>query len=577
MVSLKTTEWPGMCSWCFKDSTHTLETKKMIKSDVFHCNGCMRKTVRCDNCHNNFAREFEDFTSDKKCLQCAGLISEWNGDDTILDVKMPCSWCFNDCGHKPCYLKKKIHECRDCGATTKPCSKCGDAMARYGVSSKCLKCEKLVKSWDNVDANRKSLEKEGYCSICIENTTFSLVNKNAIRRDLYCCNSCGSKVMPCRECKNNFTKTGPTHLKCLQCNMEKSSKKITWEDFIARKEKLYNQCNEIEFLKSEMSRPSEEKDNAMKEGMIRPFLLLVSMHPGGRVAVANSLNIDLITWEHWGDSHKEAWYIMTKTKAGMRGNATGVVSTVTRKGCDWYSLLSGVNDSTLKLSGFDANDKFMASLEADNRYEALFLEGIAKQLTDKMNPKYAPIIDRILATPEMQAMLNRIPLHSLKSSDSIKRAVVELSFSSELKKRGWKEDAMPTQDDTFCDYDSEESGDDFAAIVDTVDLESEDAKAKITEFSATLVANLSKRLVTGEGYFKKKEMTKKVGKQVAFMGVQRFVIMPLFLPLGVALIVTKVGSGILGSDHGKNFGPVYFLLLHQVALQVQGIDIGAHY
>jgi len=76
---------------------------------------------------------------------------------------------------------------------------------------------------------------------------------------------------------------------------------------------------------AEMQRCSQYKIKAYKLGMIRPFLLLVSMHPRRRIAWANSLGINLVkkhAKDHgkrktFGDSHWEAHYILTAQRKGF--------------------------------------------------------------------------------------------------------------------------------------------------------------------------------------------------------------------------------------------------------------------
>lgn len=101
---------------------------------------------------------------------------------------------------------------------------------------------------------------------------------------------------------------------------------------------------------AEMKRESKAKSQALKDGYIRAFLLLVGMHPATRVFWAASLDIDLITRPFFGDSHAEAAYIidgpngLKQRTAGFIETLTGIVGTVIDQkdqSC-WYETVQRV-------------------------------------------------------------------------------------------------------------------------------------------------------------------------------------------------------------------------------------------
>ena len=67
----------------------------------------------------------------------------------------------------------------------------------------------------------------------------------------------------------------------------------------------------------QLKRDTEEIHKAFKKGMIRPFLLLVSMHPNVRQQVAEALSIDINGKDVRGDSHAESWQLLNKFRKGL--------------------------------------------------------------------------------------------------------------------------------------------------------------------------------------------------------------------------------------------------------------------
>ena len=217
------------CSWCFSNATHQSEGKKFARTELFHCMSCMQKTKECKTCvSGGMARAYEDKSNapDKDCFLCMGLIIDWgSAKPANFDKQLPCSNCFATCGHKLRVQRKNIYECRRCQTTTSLCVECKSAMAKDG-SKKCAKCAKLVSDWADAVGNMERNQKVGYCSVCITNGPHSLVEKNSIERDLYCCCTCKTEAKLCSECKKNFVKTGSFKKRaCLQCLMENPEEK----------------------------------------------------------------------------------------------------------------------------------------------------------------------------------------------------------------------------------------------------------------------------------------------------------------------------------------------------------------
>jgi len=91
----------------------------------------------------------------------------------------------------------------------------------------------------------------------------------------------------------------------------------------------------------ELKRDSTYKQKAFDAGLIRPFLLLVSMHPIRRAGVAKMINFDYVRESWFGDAHHEAWYILSGAK-GIQGRASEAFSrklNPLRENCNWYEIV----------------------------------------------------------------------------------------------------------------------------------------------------------------------------------------------------------------------------------------------
>ena len=142
----------------------------------------------------------------------------------------------------------------------------------------------------------------------------------------------------------------------------------------------------------EMSRNSEWKRRALELGVIRPFLLLVSMDPQTRLQWAQTLGIDIISKNYYGDSHQEAWKMLVRKQKGIQpraGHAFAETARPLNPNPVWYQILHRVcrkaisdeSDSKDSLSAARKTYKsaLAACLEARNE-EIFHLEEIFSNL-----------------------------------------------------------------------------------------------------------------------------------------------------------------------------------------------------
>ena len=71
----------------------------------------------------------------------------------------------------------------------------------------------------------------------------------------------------------------------------------------------------------EMTRDSVYKAKAFQKGLIKPFLLLVSMHPETRLRWSVAIKVPLLNMKEYGDSHAEAYKILTMDRKGLQARA----------------------------------------------------------------------------------------------------------------------------------------------------------------------------------------------------------------------------------------------------------------
>ena len=78
---------------------------------------------------------------------------------------------------------------------------------------------------------------------------------------------------------------------------------------------------------------------ALKDGSIRPFLLMVSLHPNRRAWVAAQIGLELSKQKFYGDAHREARFIITTARKGLQGRTNEAWTETVNpagKNCNWY-------------------------------------------------------------------------------------------------------------------------------------------------------------------------------------------------------------------------------------------------
>jgi len=93
-----------------------------------------------------------------------------------------------------------------------------------------------------------------------------------------------------------------------------------------------------------MMRDSPARQMAQKEGLLRPFLLLVSMSAALRSILGVQLGICALSEDHFGDAHQEAWQLLAHPEAGLRARCRSAWDRINPFGGfpSWLAILTFV-------------------------------------------------------------------------------------------------------------------------------------------------------------------------------------------------------------------------------------------
>lgn len=348
----------GNCSWCFRQrTTHTIFQKAapLLGRSLYKCKTCCNITVACKKSCGSMARAHQNGSPDANCFKCDGMIKEWDHgvefNRASTEWQAYCSYCFELTFHalqERKTLARDVYQCQNCMRKTVRCLNCDEGMCHNdGVlysTTKCSKCLGEIKFWEDVEINRASKQTRGWCSWCIELTTHDFEEASAVghvdlMRHVYRCQECRARTLKCFECSVGMCQG--TELwddkKCAGCGG------VNWEALRELKNVAFNRPRTHQIIKMQLSKPSEYRAKAYENGMLRPFLLLVSMTPRARFQVAASMGWSLIKdLEEFGDAHAEAADILFRSLKGMEGRTENFWETLNptkEVGKTWYQLL----------------------------------------------------------------------------------------------------------------------------------------------------------------------------------------------------------------------------------------------
>lgn len=130
-----------------------------------------------------------------------------------------------------------------------------------------------------------------------------------------------------------------------------------WQERLARKRQVLAADRTTNELQYHMTRDSPVRQTAAQEGLLRPFLLLVSMSAALRCVLAVQLGICALGQDGFGDPHQEAWAILAHPEAGLRARC--------RSAWDKMNPFGGL-PSWVRILTFVAQEHFVPSYLAWN-------------------------------------------------------------------------------------------------------------------------------------------------------------------------------------------------------------------
>lgn len=157
----------GWCSWCFEHNKHILIQGNTIRRDVYECESCGRRTLKCSNYDKcaGFARGHVTW-DDENCIKCKEVIQSWNNTELNKSITKRsgwCSWCFENTTHtleKQNKARRNVYTCDSCQQISLPCVSCDTGMTRGGPGwddNYCSKCDNEIQDWHIAQENRNNI------------------------------------------------------------------------------------------------------------------------------------------------------------------------------------------------------------------------------------------------------------------------------------------------------------------------------------------------------------------------------------------------------------------------------------
>lgn len=189
----------------------------------------------------------------------------------------------------------------------------------------------------------------------------------------------------------------------------------------------------------ELARDSEFKQMAYEQGMIRPFLLLASMHPKRRAIWAKTLDLDLLRKPFFGDSHAEAWFIIDKDRAGIQARSNLAFKESLNpfaRSCNWYEIVERV---TRKAFNKDKNiDEAMHKQIKEAKKTNKQTIGPCQDPTDHTVPRMEELFMRAFS----RVMLGSFPEQQRQVIDQLMDQDDAKELAERMLAAGWTDTAL---------------------------------------------------------------------------------------------------------------------------------------
>ncbi len=324
----------GRCSWCFEKSSHTLhKSPLMLGRDIYFCDACGKRTVLCKGCQVCFARGSEEL-DEELCIKCSKSIDEW---ETAAVVR-----------RSPAAQRVAI------------------VVPEKGVAGEKAEAVRfeLANSPRGADDDDSVA---GWCSWCIEDTKHELISRSLLTRNTYRCVECEHRTLCCVNCEEGMARSGVgwDDKSCVSCALRAetatatppaspsrrasvgpASKPWDWLHLKEKKDAVFDPARYTHArVMTLLSLSSPFKERAVRDGLIRPFLVLVSMRPSKRNRVSNELGWSCIPSPLFGDAHAESWEILAASTLGLLSRLNSTVEKLNpmQRSLTWIECLERVS------------------------------------------------------------------------------------------------------------------------------------------------------------------------------------------------------------------------------------------
>jgi len=310
---------------------------------------------------------------------------------------------------------------------------------------------------DMADAGAPRKKKEAMCSWCFEHAVHYFIKETST----WLCDACKGRTAEspkAQDCMARLEGAGKGVAVCAKASSD-------WETLMERKKQAFMKPRSNTKIRYEMTRESPQRHLAQKEGLIRPFLYLVSMTPQHRALLAIQLGWCPIAQEGFGDPHEEAWQILNKSGMGVRARCVRGINKMNpfAGAFDWVGILNHVASTLYVPSYMSWADEFQCekmsvaegkeeSVHVHSRrvdqFEVELMDKVSKQQRSKMNRVQVCTVAQLMSSDELRKMMaiqqaRGVERHSV-SLFAIDSCFLQLARDKHLSKG---QDADPVEGD----------------------------------------------------------------------------------------------------------------------------------
>mmetsp|Transcript_39410 Transcript_39410/g.93300 ORF Transcript_39410/g.93300 Transcript_39410/m.93300 type:complete len:446 (-) Transcript_39410:173-1510(-) len=257
-------------------------------------------------------------------------------------------------------------------------------------------------------------KKEAFCSWCYEWCVHYYIKENTC----WLCDACKGRTAESPKCSDNMARLEGTGTSKPVC----AKSLPNWEEVCEKKKKTLSKTRNVTKIRYEMTRESPFRHTAQKEGMLRPFLYLVSMSSHHRALLAIQLGWSPFAESSFGDAHEEAWAILNKKGLGLRARCVRGLNKINPFAGlkDWVGVLNHVAETLYVPSYMSWNDEFACdkmdasegaqeSLQAHSKkvdtFEAELMEKVSKQQRSKMNRVQVCTVAQLMQSDNLRKLM----------------------------------------------------------------------------------------------------------------------------------------------------------------------------